>query len=95
MSFPCHAESAKSNLGRLVSCRATIRPVPTVVNGKIVLEDVALEEGSVAAVLTRGANEPFMLTEAQEEELLEALAEIERGEFVSLEELLRTLPSNG
>lgn len=67
----------------------------TVVNGKIVLEDVALEEGAVVAVVTRGADERFSLTEAQEEELAEALAEIERGEFVTLEDLLRSLPSNG
>lgn len=67
----------------------------TVVNGKIVIEDVALEEGAVVAVVTRGADERFLLTEAQEEELVEALAEIERGEFVSLEELLRSLPGNG
>jgi dihydroxyacetone kinase DhaKLM complex PTS-EIIA-like component DhaM len=60
----------------------------TVVNGKIVLEDVPLVEGAVFAVVTRGADERFSLTEAQETELLEAMAEIERGEYVSLEELL-------
>ena len=53
MSFRCHAESPKSKIGRLVSCRATIRPLPTVVNGKIVVEDVVFEEGSVGAVLTQ------------------------------------------
>lgn len=67
----------------------------TVVDGKIVLEDVALEEGAVVAVVTRGADERFSLSEEQEQELVEALAEIERGEFVSLEELLRSLPNNG
>lgn len=64
----------------------------TVVNGRIVLEGVALKEGAVVPVVTRGADERFSLTEAQEEELVEALAEIERGEFVSLDELLRSLP---
>ncbi len=49
----------------------------TVVNGKIV---------------TRGADESFSLTEAQENELLAAMAEIERGEYVTLEELLQSLP---
>lgn len=67
----------------------------TVVNGKIVLEDVALEEGAVVAVVARGEGERFSLTREQEDELLEALAEIDRGEFVSLEELLRSLPSSG
>jgi hypothetical protein len=64
----------------------------TVVNGKIVLEDVPLAEGAVVAVVTRGADERFSLTEAQEAELLEAMAEIERGEYVSLEDLLLSLP---
>lgn len=67
----------------------------TVVNGKIVLEDVPLVEGAVVAVVTRGADEHFSLTEAEEAELLEAMAEIERGEYVSLEELLQSLPKHG
>jgi hypothetical protein len=64
----------------------------TVVNGKIVLEDMPLDEGAVVALVTRGADERFSLTEAQETELLEAVAEIERGEYVSLEDLLLSLP---
>jgi hypothetical protein len=64
----------------------------TVVNGKIVLEGVPLAEGAVVAVVTRGADESFSLSEAQEVELLAAMAEIERGEYVSLEELLQSLP---
>jgi hypothetical protein len=67
----------------------------TVVNGKIVLEGVHLAEGAVVAVVTRGADESFSLTEAQENDLLEAMAEIERGEYVSLEELLQSLPKQG
>ena len=67
----------------------------TVVNGKVVLEDVPLVEGAVVAVVTRGADERFSLTEAQEAELLEAVAEIERGEYVSLDELLQSLPKHG
>ncbi len=66
----------------------------TVVNGKIVLEGVSLAEGAVVTVVTRGADESFLLTEAQENELLAATAEIERGEYVSLEELLRSLPAH-
>ena len=64
----------------------------TVVNGKVVLEGVALPEGAVVTVLTRGADEEFSLSEAEERELLAAMAEIERGEFVSLGELLNSLP---
>jgi len=60
--------------------------------GKIVLEGVSLTEGAVVAVVTRGADESFVLIEAQENELLAAMAEIERGEYVTLEELLQSLP---
>jgi hypothetical protein len=66
----------------------------TVVNGKIVLEGVPLPEGARVTVVTRGADESFMLTEAQENELLAAMAEIERGEYVSLDELLKSLPKH-
>ena len=66
----------------------------TVVDGKIVLEGVPLAEGTLVAVVTRGADENFSLSEAQEAELLAAMAEIERGEYVSLEELLQSLPKH-
>ena len=64
----------------------------TVVNGKIVLEGVALREGAVVTVVTRGADESFTLSIEQEDELLAAMAEIERGEHVSLDQLLKSLP---
>jgi len=66
----------------------------TVVHGKIVLEGFPLSEGAVVAVVARGADEGFLLTEAQEDELLAAMAEIERGDFVTLEELLQSLPNH-
>ena len=66
----------------------------TVVNGKIVLEGVPLTEGAVVAVVARGADEGFLLTEAQENELVAAMAEIERGEYVTLEDLLHSLPKH-
>ena len=65
----------------------------TVVNGKIVLEGVPLAEGAVVTVVTRGADESFSLTPAQEEQLVASMAEIERGEFLTLEELLQSLPT--
>lgn len=65
----------------------------TVVNGKIVLEGVPLPEGAVVTVVTRGADEGFLLTPQQEDELLAAMAEIDRGETVSLDELLASLPN--
>jgi hypothetical protein len=65
----------------------------TVVNGKIVLEGVPLVEGAVVTVVTRGADESFSLTDAQEDELMASMAEIERGEFLTLEDLLPSLPT--
>lgn len=64
----------------------------TVVDGKIVVEGVPLEEGALVAVVARGADEPFTLSPAQEDELVAAMAEIQRGEFVTLEQLLAELP---
>jgi hypothetical protein len=66
----------------------------TVINGKIVLEGVPLPEGAVVTVVTRGADESFALTQTQEDELLAAMDEIDRGEFISLEELIQSLPSH-
>jgi predicted transcriptional regulator len=64
----------------------------TVVNGKIVPEGVALAEGAVVTIVSRGADESFSLATSQEDELTAAMAEIERGEYVSLEDLLKSLP---
>lgn len=64
----------------------------TVVNGKIEVEGVSLPEGSVVAVLVRGADEPFELSSDDEDELVAAIAEIERGDCVTVEVLLRDLP---
>lgn len=67
----------------------------TVVDGKIVLEGVSLKDGAVVAIVARGADEGFSLTKAEEDELLAAMAEIERGEYVTLEDLLQSLPRSG
>ncbi len=67
----------------------------TVVEGKVIVEGVPLVEGSVVAVLSREPDEPLTLSAEDEEELLAAMAEIERGEFVSAEELLESLRKYG
>lgn len=64
----------------------------TVVNGKIVLDGVPLSAGARVTVVTRGANEGFTLTAEQEDALLEAVAQVERGEFVTLDDSLASLP---
>ena len=66
----------------------------TVVNGKIVLEGMPLAEGAVVAVITRGADENFTLTDVQENALLAAMAEIDRGEYLTLEDLFQSLPKH-
>ena len=64
-----------------------------VVNGEIVLEGMPLIEAAVVIVVTRGAGESLTLSETHEDELIASTAEIERGEFVTLDDLLLTLPA--
>lgn len=61
-------------------------------NGKIDIEGVSLPEGALVAVVACGADEAFTLSAADEDELLAAIAEIERGEFVGPDQLLESLP---
>jgi hypothetical protein len=63
----------------------------TVVDGKVVVEGEALAEGSTVTVVLRDDDEAFELTPEEEAELLESIAAIERGEFVSEEQLLERL----
>jgi hypothetical protein len=67
----------------------------TVVGGKVVVEGASLDEGSVVAVLSRDPDGSFTLSAHDEQELLAAIAEIERGEFVSAERLLEDLRKYG
>ena len=62
-----------------------------VVEGKVVLEGVALEEGSSVTVLAREDESGITLTPEEEAELLLAIAEADRGETVSAEEVLAKL----
>jgi len=62
-----------------------------VVEGKVVVEGEALAEGSTVTVVLRDDEEAFDLTPEEEEELLESSGQIERGEFVTGEQLLERL----
>ena len=62
-----------------------------VVDGKVVVEGTALAEGSTVTVMLRESDDTFTLGPEDENELLESIAAIERGEFVSGEELLERL----
>jgi len=62
-----------------------------VVGGKVVLEGVSLEEGASVTVLANDDDGSFGLTPEQEQELLLSIAEADRGETVSAEEVLAKL----
>jgi hypothetical protein len=66
----------------------------TVVAGKVVVEGMDLPEGSVVTVLTPELDDEVRLTAEEETELLEAIAEVERGETISIEELFQRLDRN-
>lgn len=68
--------------------------VGKVINGKIVSEGTLLREGDTVAILACGADESFRLTKSQEEELSAAVHDIESGNFVTLKDLLDSLPAS-
>jgi hypothetical protein len=62
-----------------------------VVSGKVVLDGATFEEGSSVTVLARDKEAGITLTPEEEAELLLAIAEADRGEMVSAEEVLAKL----
>lgn len=54
-----------------------------VIGGKIVLEGISLEEGTLVTILAKDDEGGFDLTPEQEAELLLSIAEADRGETVS------------
>ena len=62
-----------------------------VVNGKIIVEGESLPEGTVVTILAREAQETFEVPPELEAELLESIAEADRGETISADELLQRL----
>ena len=63
----------------------------TVVNGKVVVEGEALPEGATVTILLREAEETFEVPPELEAELLESIAEADRGETISAEDLIERL----
>ena len=61
-----------------------------VVDGQIVVEDDQLEEGAIVTVLVTDERE-FQLSPEDENELLEAMAEADRGELVDVEDVLNEI----
>ena len=63
----------------------------TVVGGKVHVEGVTLPEGTVVTILTLEPGPGFTLSPEEEAELLESIAEADRGETISVEELFASL----
>ena len=63
----------------------------TVIDGKVVVEGESLAEGTKVTVVLREDEEFFDLTAEEEAELLASIAEIERGEYITADELLERL----
>lgn len=62
-----------------------------VVGGKVVVDGDALEEGALVTVLSRDSENGFTLSAEEEAELLLSIAEADRGETISSEEVLAKL----
>jgi hypothetical protein len=62
-----------------------------IVSGKIEIEGEPLAEGAVVTVLVREAEESFEFPVEQEQELLAAIGEAERGETADAAEFVRSL----
>jgi hypothetical protein len=63
----------------------------TVVGGKVVLEGQPFPEGMVVTVLARESEDTFEVPADLEADLIESLAEADRGETISADELLQRL----
>ena len=66
-----------------------------VVAGKVVVEGLTLAEGSRVTVVTQEAEAAVHLSPDEEAELLEAIAEADRGDTLSPEELFARLRRQG
>lgn len=62
-----------------------------VVAGQIVIEGEPLPDGALVTVLSREVDETFELDADAEAELLESLAEADRGELIAAEQVLARL----
>lgn len=65
----------------------------TVIGGRVELPPETLAEGASVTVLVPEEEAPFVLGNEEEAELLQAMEEIRRGEFVDGTELLQEIRS--
>jgi hypothetical protein len=66
-----------------------------VIAGRIVIEGEPLAEGSTVTVLAREQDETFVLDSDAEASLLATIAEADRGEVITGEQLLSRLRGHG
>lgn len=66
-----------------------------IVGGKVVLEGEPLAEGSVVTVVAREDDETFDVSPDEEQALLSAITQAERGEVVSWEKIREQLRRYG
>lgn len=62
-----------------------------VVDGKVVVEDGHLEEGSLVTIVAPDTEASFVASAAEEQQLIESLAQCERGETITAEQLFARL----
>ena len=63
----------------------------TVTDGRIVVEGEPFSEGEKVTVLGHEGNETFRVSASEKRQLLESIAQADRGEFVDSETLLSEL----
>ena len=63
----------------------------TVVDGKVVVEGASLPEGTIVAILARDSDETFDVPADLEADLQASIAEADRGDTITSEELLARL----
>ncbi|HVT05106.1 MAG TPA: hypothetical protein VHL58_17215 [Thermoanaerobaculia bacterium] len=69
-----------------------MRIVPgRVVSGQVIVDGESLPEGALVTVLARESDETFEMDAAAEAELLESIAQADRGELIPAEDVLRKL----
>jgi hypothetical protein len=62
-----------------------------VVDGKVVVEGDPLPDGTVVTIIARDAEETFEVPPELEAELLESIAQADRGETISADEVIERL----
>lgn len=62
-----------------------------VVDGKVVVEGDPLPDGTVVTIIARDAEETFEVPPELEAELLESIAQADRGETISADEVIARL----